>query len=252
MAQHERRCDQRGSDENPRYARPRHHDCQAHLAAALPGVPAASARATNLSPDSAGMLTRRHSLTPRQPVEYCKNRRELGIRCGQLVGYATQGPLLPCTQAHSRHLRQAVPGRCTRSGSLVLLSPTSSRRLTESSANGVKHGSRGGPCRGRWTGNHADFGHERLAFTEPVARQPDHLLQHPVPRRLAYSPAWHICRTRLRSRSVVSGAGAIICMAAARGSSREGRTDYLFGGVRVSVGAVRRCGLPALCAASGL
>jgi hypothetical protein len=134
MAQHERRCDQHGSDENPRYGRPRHPDCcQAHLAAVLPGVPAASVRATNVSPDSAGMLMRGHRLTPRQPVEYCKNRRELGIRCGQLVGYATQGPLLPCTQAHSRHLRQAVPSRCTRSGSLGLPFLTSSRRLKESS-----------------------------------------------------------------------------------------------------------------------
>ena len=75
-------------------------------------------------------------------------------------------------------------------------------------ANGVKHGSRGGPCRGRRTGNHADFDCERLASTEPVARQPDHLLHHPVPRPLADSPAWHICRTRRRSRGVVSGAGA--------------------------------------------
>jgi len=64
---------------------------------------------SNLSPDSAGMLMRGHRLTTRQPVEYCKNRRELGIRCGQFVGYATQGPLLPCTQAHLWHLRQAAP-----------------------------------------------------------------------------------------------------------------------------------------------
>jgi hypothetical protein len=37
-------------------------------------------------------------------------------------------------------------------------------------------------------GNHADFGHEQLAFTEPVARQPDHLLHYPVPRPLALAP----------------------------------------------------------------
>jgi len=30
------------------------------------------------------------------------------------------------------------------------------------------------------------------------------------------------------------------------------RADYLFGGGRTSVGAARRCGLPVLCAASGL
>ena len=182
MAHHERHCDQRGSNENPRYSRPRYLDCQAHLAAVLPGVPAASAQATNLSPDSVGMLTRGHRLTPRQPVEYCKNRRELGIRCGQFVGHATQRPLLPCTQAHSRHLRQAAPGRCTRSGSPVLPFPTSSRRLTESSMVRAAVSAVGED------GNHADFGHEQLAFTEPVARQPDHLLHYPVPRPLALAP----------------------------------------------------------------
>ncbi len=42
------------------------------------------------------------------------------------------------------------------------------------------------------TGNHADFGHEPLAFTEPVARQPDHLLHHLVPRPLAPpGQGWH-------------------------------------------------------------
>jgi hypothetical protein len=89
MAQYERHSNQRGSYENPRgYGRPRDPDCPA-LAAALPGTPAASAQATSLSPDSADMLTRRHLLTPRQPVEYRKDRCELGVRCGQLVGYAT-------------------------------------------------------------------------------------------------------------------------------------------------------------------
>lgn len=172
MAQHERRRDQRGSYENPRYGRPRHPDGQVHPAA-LPGVAAASARAASLSPDPAGMLTRGHRLTPRQPVEYCQDRRKPGIRSSQLVGYGTQGPLLPCAQAHNRHLRRAAPSRYTRSGSLVLPSPTSSRRLTESSMVRAAVPAVGG------TGNHADFGHEPLAFTEPVARQPDHLLHHP-------------------------------------------------------------------------
>src|SRR6185437_13393749 len=70
MAQYERHRDQRRRYENPRgYGSPRHPDCPA-LAAALPGAPAASARATRLPPDPVGMLTGGHLLTPRQPVEY--------------------------------------------------------------------------------------------------------------------------------------------------------------------------------------
>jgi hypothetical protein len=94
-AQHERHRDQRGSYDNRRgYGRPRHRDCLVPVAA-LPGAAAASARATKLSPDPVGMLTRGHLLTPRQPIECRKSRREIKVRYGQFAGYVTQGSLLP-------------------------------------------------------------------------------------------------------------------------------------------------------------
>jgi hypothetical protein len=132
MAQHERHRDQRGSYENPRgYARPRRRDFLVPVAA-LPGVAAASVLATKLSPDPVGVLTRGHLLTPRQPIECRKSRRELGVRCGsparQLrVRCSHELGLIAATSIKPG---QAVAFRQARRSSRP---PASSRRQTESS-----------------------------------------------------------------------------------------------------------------------
>src|SRR5262249_43682256 len=95
MAQRDPYRDQRGTYKDPHSnGTPCHPDGPA-VPTVLPCAPATPARETRLpAPALVGILTYRQFLIPRQPVKYRENRRQLGICCGELVGYATQGSLL--------------------------------------------------------------------------------------------------------------------------------------------------------------
>ncbi len=134
MAQHERHRDQRDNDEDARGQEMPGRAARSPLLEPLPGAPPTSPTT------SLPLRPRRHLLTLRQLVEHRKTPRKLGVRYGDLVRYATQRSLLPCAQAHGRHLRLVMPGRC-RSLALPLLSPATSSRQP----NGVNPSSHSSP-----------------------------------------------------------------------------------------------------------